>query len=144
MSGNTSNNEDTTMVDSTLANDPLQMAKTTITTLKNKAAEDLLTITTTIASGEACSNEVMSLCEENANKLDRTKALFHRMYPMEPMFAPTPKEVKVPNIEANQVPGLRSESDPLLPGPIGDVYLDVTKFIQHFERIFKFKELNID
>ncbi|SAL96759.1 hypothetical protein [Absidia glauca] len=108
MSGNTSNNEDTTMVDSTLANDPLQMAKTTITTLKNKAAEYLLTITTTIASGEACSNEVMLLCEENANKLDRTKALFHRMYPMEPMFAPTPKEVKVLNIEANQVPGLRS------------------------------------
>ncbi|SAM06214.1 hypothetical protein [Absidia glauca] len=132
--------EDATMVDTT---NPLEMAKTTITTMMKNGAEDLKMITTTIASGQPCSNDLLAQCEENAKLLERTKALFNKAYPLEPMFAPV-KDIKVPNIEANQVPGLRSETDPLLPGPIGDVYLDVTKFIQHFERIFKFKELNID
>ncbi|SAL96450.1 hypothetical protein, partial, partial [Absidia glauca] len=87
-------------------------------------------------------DDILLACTAAADRLDRAKAMYLRLFPNEPMFGGAKTSDAEADIKTEDIPGLKTEADEDL--PMAKVYLAAKPFVDHFEKLFILKKVNIN
>ncbi|SAM05888.1 hypothetical protein [Absidia glauca] len=132
-------NHDIKMVDASLS--PLEKAKQTVAKLEVTTHDLCAQVDATSPDGTAF-DDILLACTAAADRLDRAKAMYLRLFPNEPMFGGAKTSDAEADIKTEDIPGLKTEADEDL--PMAKVYLAAKPFVDHFEKLFILKKVNIN